>query len=95
MIITKKALPRRTFLRGLGSAVALPLLDAMAPAMTALAASPGACPCGVSASSTCRWARTSSHVDACPARISRELSPSSDVAGAGPRSTARSSTIWS
>lgn len=40
MIITKKALPRRTFLRGLGAAVALPLLDAMVPAMTALAATP-------------------------------------------------------
>src|SRR5207237_7170680 len=35
MIITKKALPRRTFLRGLGSTVALPLLDAMVPAMAA------------------------------------------------------------
>ena len=29
MIITKMALPRRTFLRGLGATVALPLLDAM------------------------------------------------------------------
>ena len=40
MTITKKALPRRTFLRGLGTTVALPLLDAMVPAMTALAATP-------------------------------------------------------
>src|ERR1044071_3860795 len=40
MIVTRKALPRRTFLRGLGASVALPLLDAMSPAMTALAASP-------------------------------------------------------
>lgn len=40
MIVTKKALPRRTFLRGAGAALALPLLDAMAPAMTALASSP-------------------------------------------------------
>ena len=40
MIITKKALPRRTFLRGIGATVALPLLDAMVPAMTALAATP-------------------------------------------------------
>lgn len=31
MIIPKTALPRRTFLRGIGAAVALPLLDAMAP----------------------------------------------------------------
>src|SRR5262245_34498172 len=38
MIVTKKALPRRTFLRGMGSAMALPLLDAMVPSMTALAA---------------------------------------------------------
>jgi hypothetical protein len=40
MIITKSALPRRTFLRGLGAAVALPLLDAMVPSMTALAQTP-------------------------------------------------------
>ncbi len=40
MIITKKSLPRRTFLRGLGTAVALPLLDAMVPAATALASTP-------------------------------------------------------
>jgi len=37
MIITKKALPRRTFLRGIGATLALPLLDAMVPSMTALA----------------------------------------------------------
>lgn len=37
MIVTKKALPRRTFLRGLGTALALPLLDAMVPPLTALA----------------------------------------------------------
>ena len=36
MIITKMALPRRTFLRGAGAAVALPLLDAMAPALSAM-----------------------------------------------------------
>jgi len=34
MIITRKHLPRRTFLKGLGTAVALPLLDSMAPAMS-------------------------------------------------------------
>ncbi len=38
MIITKKALPRRTFLRGMGAAVALPLLDAMVPPLTLMAA---------------------------------------------------------
>ena len=32
MFITKKHVPRRTFLRGLGAAVALPLLDSMVPA---------------------------------------------------------------
>ena len=40
MIITRKALPRRTLLRGMGATVALPLLDAMVPAMTATAATP-------------------------------------------------------
>ena len=35
MIVTKKALPRRTFLRGAGAVLALPLLDSMAPAMAA------------------------------------------------------------
>lgn len=38
MIITKKSLERRAFLRGLGAAVALPMLDAMAPAMAATTA---------------------------------------------------------
>src|SRR5881227_3183467 len=42
MIIAKKALPRRTFLRGVGATLALPLLDAMVPAATALAATAGA-----------------------------------------------------
>jgi hypothetical protein len=38
MIITKKALPRRTFLRGMmGATMALPLLEAMIPAATPLA----------------------------------------------------------
>jgi Protein of unknown function (DUF1552) len=40
MIITKKALARRTFLRGMGATLALPLLDAMIPAATALANTP-------------------------------------------------------
>lgn len=38
MFLTKKHLPRRTFLRGAGAAIALPLLDSMIPASTALAA---------------------------------------------------------
>ena len=35
MIITKKAIPRRTVLRGIGAAIALPFLDSMVPALTA------------------------------------------------------------
>src|SRR5215472_13869080 len=35
MIITRKAMNRRAVLRGLGTGVALPLLDAMVPALTA------------------------------------------------------------
>jgi hypothetical protein len=42
MFITKKHLSRRTVLRGLGASVALPLLDAMVPAHTALAATAAA-----------------------------------------------------
>ena len=37
MIITKKHLPRRTFLRGVGATLALPLLDSMVPALSATA----------------------------------------------------------
>ena len=37
MIVTKRAIPRRTFLRGAGATLALPLLDAMVPALTASA----------------------------------------------------------
>src|SRR5688572_22024851 len=37
MFISKKHIPRRTFLRGAGVTLALPLLDAMLPAQTALA----------------------------------------------------------
>ena len=40
MIITKRALPRRTFLRGMGATVALPFLDAMVPALSARAVKP-------------------------------------------------------
>jgi hypothetical protein len=42
MIISKKTLPRRTFLRGVGATLALPLLDAMIPALTAEAATAAA-----------------------------------------------------
>src|SRR5712672_2747363 len=37
MIITRKAIPRRTMLRGIGATLALPLLDGMIPALTAQA----------------------------------------------------------
>ena len=35
-IVTRKALPRRTVLRGLGATIALPLLDCMVPAFAAV-----------------------------------------------------------
>ena len=41
MIITKMAMPRRTFLRGIGATLALPWLDAMAPALSATAKTAG------------------------------------------------------
>jgi hypothetical protein len=37
MFITKMSLPRRTFLRGVGATIALPLLDAMVPALSVTA----------------------------------------------------------
>ena len=40
MILTKKALPRRTFLRTVGATMALPMLDAMVPAATAASKTP-------------------------------------------------------
>src|SRR5262245_18151164 len=42
MFISKTSISRRTFLRGTGVTLALPLLDAMVPAMTALAQTPAA-----------------------------------------------------
>src|SRR3954467_11109621 len=36
MIVSKKTIPRRTVLRGMGSVLALPLLDSMMPALAAL-----------------------------------------------------------
>src|SRR6516164_6809377 len=37
MFITKLSLPRRTFLRGMGATLGLPLLESMVPALTAAA----------------------------------------------------------
>jgi uncharacterized protein DUF1552 len=42
MFITKMSLPRRTFLRGMGVTLALPLLESMVPAMTAVASTAAA-----------------------------------------------------
>lgn len=42
MFISKRALTRRTLLRGTGAAVTLPLLDAMVPPLTAVASTPAA-----------------------------------------------------
>ena len=47
MIITKKSLARRTFLRGLGATLALPLLDSMIPALSARGATKAPRPPGV------------------------------------------------
>ncbi len=42
MMLSKKSIPRRSFLRGAGAAIALPALDAMFPAMAAVGQSPKA-----------------------------------------------------
>src|SRR5215510_10675091 len=39
MFVTRMAIPRRTFLRGMGASIALPMLDAMVPALAAAPAS--------------------------------------------------------
>ena len=44
MFLSKMSLPRRTFLRGMGATVALPLLEAMVPVATPLAKTVGARP---------------------------------------------------
>ena len=57
MIITKKHLSRRTFLRGtFGAAMALPMLDAMVPALTAQAQTAAKHAVPVRRRSTCRTA---------------------------------------
>ncbi len=40
MVVFKKAIPRRTFLRGVGATLALPMLDAMTPAFAATTTRP-------------------------------------------------------
>ncbi len=44
MKLLTKAMPRRTFLRGMGASISLPLLDAMLPAFAATGASPNGIP---------------------------------------------------
>ena len=44
MIVTKTVIPRRTVLRGVGAAIALPFLDGMVPALTALTRSAAKAP---------------------------------------------------
>ena len=44
MFVTKKTLARRTFLRGAGATIALPLLDAMVPALSSVAHAQGVAP---------------------------------------------------
>ena len=56
MYLTRKHLSRRTVLKGAGATIALPLLDAMIPAGTALAQT-AAAPARGWASSTSRTAR--------------------------------------
>ena len=58
MIVTKKAIPRRTVLRGLGVTIALPLLDSMVPAREGAGTDAGGAALAVSASSTSRTARS-------------------------------------
>ena len=83
MNIFKKALSRRTMLRGTGATIALPLLDAMIPALTAIAATPAASeqlrrigyiyiPMGCNPS---EWTPSSNSLDLLPS----SLSPLEDV----------------
>ena len=89
MFITKMALPRRTFLRGMGVTLALPLLDAMVPALTAQSAARGAA--AASAPSTCRTACCVDHWT--PTTAGRRLRVHADpeAARAVPRSPDASS----
>ena len=52
MMITKRALSRRTVLRSLGAAVSLPLLDAMVPPLTAMQLTPAGSSPGSSTAQT-------------------------------------------
>ena len=78
-LIFKKQLPRRTFLRGMGSVVALPLLDAMVPAFVKAAGSSPTrlailyFPNGVQMDT---WAiKTDAQISALPDALPRTLAP--------------------
>ena len=78
-LIFKKQLPRRTFLRGMGSVVALPLLDAMVPAFVRAAGSSPTrlailyFPNGVQMDT---WAiKSDAQIAALPAELPRTLAP--------------------
>ena len=75
MIISKMALPRRTFLRGMGVTLALPLLDAMVPALTARPR-PRPAQCAGSGSSTSRTAPPPASGSRRASGTNFELSPS-------------------
>ena len=79
MFITKKHISRRTVLRGAGAALALPLLDAMIPAATALAQTAAQSEAALRRRASCRtawrratgfrrrkahWLRTAVHLEA-------------------------------
>ena len=53
MFMTRRSLPRRTFLRGMGVSLALPLLDAMVPALTAQSRTAAAPSSSISMKSAC------------------------------------------
>jgi hypothetical protein len=52
--VTNKCLARRTFLRGLGTTLALPLLESMLPARGALAAAKKIAACSICSPPTTR-----------------------------------------
>ena len=82
MIVTKKAISRRTVLRGMGATVALPLLDAMVPALTAAAEHAGESRSAAWASSTIRTA--SSTRTGCRRASAREFELSPTLAPLAP-----------
>ena len=64
MFIDKRHCPRRTFLRGIGATLALPLLDSMVPALTARRQDGCQSEARGSGSSTCRTAIDHGRLDA-------------------------------